>query len=383
MGLSAAVTALAVVQLSLAQAPGGGPDAVDPQRIDVPSQETITAPRQLVRTPATLRIGPQRLDLIRYNRVEGPSLGIQGQLRPRTAFGPVSLSATARFGVADRHLNGRLDVEHESVARRIALSGYHELTSLDERARDFGPGNSLSALLLGHDLGDYYRRSGATIELTPPSARPRSYRLRAYAEYHEPVAKETEVQLERLWNDDAVFRPNIVADEGWEVGGSLESALRSSTDPNRFQYGSHMLLQAATGDAEYARLRVGGDLAVPLTRRFRFLLDAAVGGSWGEPSRQRLWYVGGPLTLNGYAPLSLGGSGFVRARVALDRRFAFGRLIVFYASGWAGEQDAFDDLLSSVGGGIAVLDGLIRLDAARQLDGAEKWRFDFYLDQIP
>jgi hypothetical protein len=373
VGLSGvALAALAVVQLSIAQDPGA--DA-----------QTAAARRQLSRTPATLRIGPQRVDLVRYNRVEALSLGIRGQLRPETSVGPLSVTATARFGIGDLHLSGRLDLEQESVSRRVAVSGYHELTSLDEQARDFGPGNTVSALLLGQDLGDYYRRSGATVELTPPSARPRRYRLRGYAEYHEGVAKETDVQLERLWNDAARFRPNIAADEGWEVGTSLEVDARSSTDPTRSQAAVHGLVQAATGDFEYVRARLGADFALALPSRFRLLVEGAWGNAWGSPSRQRLWYVGGPMTLNGYAPLTAGGAGFGRTRVALDRRFAFGRLIVFHSAAWAGEWTdlTYDDVRSSAGVGIAILDGIIRFDIARQITSPRDFRFDFYLDQLP
>ena len=50
------------------------------------------APAQAM--PRTFRWGMQRPDLVRYNRVEGLSLGARGQIRPETALGPL---------VGDRH----------------------------------------------------------------------------------------------------------------------------------------------------------------------------------------------------------------------------------------------------------------------------------------
>ena len=57
--------------------------------------------------PRTFRWGLQRPDLVRYNRVEGLSMGARGQVRPDTRFGPLSVTATARVEIeyvsASRH----------------------------------------------------------------------------------------------------------------------------------------------------------------------------------------------------------------------------------------------------------------------------------------
>jgi hemolysin activation/secretion protein len=99
---------------------------------------------------------------------------------------------------------------------------------------------------------------------------------------------------------------------------------------------------------------------------------------------QRLWYVGGPTTLRGYHPRALGGTSFGRARAELARGFSFGRLSLFTDLAWAGERDdvRFDDALHSVGVGLSILDGLIRLDGAWGLRSPRDFRFDVYLDQI-
>jgi hypothetical protein len=122
----------------------------------------------------------------------------------------------------------------------------------------------------------------------------------------------------------------------------------------------------------------------PLPAQLRVALLAGAGTSWGTPSTQRLWYVGGPSTLRGYDPRVAGGQSFARGRVELARGESFGRISLFSDVGWAGDRDAFDldDALHSVGLGLSILDGLIRFDGAYGLRRPRGFRFDVYLDQI-
>lgn len=341
-----------------------------------------TAPQ--ARTPRTLRWGLQRPDLMRFNRVEGLSVGARAQVRPQTVLGALSVTATARLGHADLHPNVRLELARETLRRRIALSGYHELESIDPDARHLGLGNSITALLVGRDDGDYYRRSGVALEWTPPSAGRRTFRVRGYAEYHEPVAVETDVALPNLWRDAWAFRPNLVADEGWEYGGLVELTPWWGTDPRLVQGGIGVSVLAATGAAEFARGSLGGSLVVPLPAELRMAVEAGVGGTAGSPSVQRLWYVGGPRTLRGYAPRRMGGESMVRGRVELARLFGFGGLSLFSDYAWAGDREAFsfDEGYYSLGAGLSLLDGLIRFDAAYGLREPRDFRVDLYLDAI-
>jgi hypothetical protein len=42
----------------------------------------------------------------------------------------------------------------------------------------------------------------------------------------------------------------------------------------------------------------------------------------------------------------------------------------------------WSDAVASAGAGFSVLDGIIRLDLARGLQGPRSWRLDFYLDGL-
>jgi hypothetical protein len=338
----------------------------------------------LPQVPATLRWGFQRPDLLRYNRVEALSIGARGQIRPSTPLGPLSVGGTARIGIADLHPNGSLEITRETIERRVSLLGYHELTSIDESARNFGIGNSLLAATVGRDDGDYYRRTGGMLEWTPPASQRRSFRVRGYAEYHEGVDVETSFALFHATSDTWTFRPNIAADEGWEYGASLELTPYWGSDPNLAQGGLDMLLQGGTGDFEYARAALVGLVVLPLPARLRFALETGAGAAWGSPSTQRLWHLGGPGSIRGYDPRVTSGESFGRVRAELARSFSFGRLSLFSDVGWAGDRRdvRWEDAFRSVGLGMSLLDGLVRFDAAWALDEPGDFRFDAYLDQI-
>jgi hypothetical protein len=335
--------------------------------------------------PWSFRWGLQRTDLVRYNRVEGLSVGARGQLRPPTPLGPLTLTATARIGVADRVPNARLEVVRETRARQLSLGLFTGLAAVTRGAGHLGPGNSVNALLFGRDDGDYYRRAGAELLWTPPSVRRRSFEVRAWGEHHRAVEAETDFALWRRLGGDGSFRPNLQAREGWEVGGGVALRPWWGTDPRLAQGGFELDVQAAGGDWEYARASLEGRAALPLPGELRLGLEAGGGTSWGDLPPQRSFLVGGPATLRGYAPATLVGGTYLRARAELARHTDFGAVALFGDAGWAAETRRpveLDQVLPSVGLGLSLVDGLIRLDGAWGLREPTGFRLDLYLDGI-
>lgn len=324
--------------------------------------------------------GTRGADLLRYNRVEGLSVGARGAIR----LPYVDASLTGRLGFGDWHPNAELRLERSTHERLLRLEGYHALNAMDSHAGSLGIGNSVGALLLGRDDGEYFRATGARLSWLPPaSARP-WYELSAYAQRERGVDTETDASLQRLWNGDFRFRPALHADDADLAGATILLRPWWGTDPLAAQFGLELFLEGAAGDYEFARASATLRSAVPLSQRVRAGIELGAGTTEGDGPVQRWWLLGGPSTLRGYAGSSAVGTSFVRGRAEAARTFGWGGLTLFGDAGWAGERDAFeaDDLLVSAGAGFSVLDGLVRIDIARALRVHTGWRLELYLDAL-
>jgi len=341
-------------------------------------------PGGLSSMPTTLRWGPQRPDLLRFNRVEAVSIGARAQVRPTTWAGPTSITVTARLGVADLEPNARIDVASETLRRRLTASGFNELTAIDPEARHLGVANSTTALLGGRDDGDYFYRTGVGLEWTSPSAERRTFRVGAYAEYHRSADVEHSFTLPRAFDETWRFRPNFVAAEVWEVGVLAGLSPWWGSDPRLLRGGLDLEVRAATGGADFARASLTGVVVTPLGASASVTVEASAGTTWGSPAPQRLFYVGGAGTLRGYVPMTMNGTSFGTGRVEVVRTFPFGGLVLFSDAGWAGDRSdvTIPEALFSVGAGVALVDGLIRADVARTMRAPHRLRLDLYLDSM-
>ena len=95
----------------------------------------------------------------------------------------------------------------------MRLSLFHELAAIDERARHLGVGNSLLAALAGRDDGDYYRRSGVSLEWSPPELERQNVQIRGFVEHHRTAVAKTDFAVFKLGSDGFRFRGNLIADE--------------------------------------------------------------------------------------------------------------------------------------------------------------------------
>jgi hypothetical protein len=330
--------------------------------------------------PVRFGWGPNEPGMLRYNRVEGPSVGA----RLTAPLPYVTVTATARLGAADLQPNAELAVSRETTRRTLQLRGYHELTTVDPSGRALGAGNSLSALLLGRDEGEYYRATGAAVALAPPPLHRRSWELRGYAERQDAATRNTHVALPRLWAD-SVFRPNIAADAATQLGALLHVRPWWGTDPMRAQVGLDVLLQAEAGDFDLARGAITLRAAAPLGPGLRVGAEAGAGAATGGVPVQRRFFLGGTGTLRGYEPATLAGPAMARARLELARSTPYANLGIFSDWAWAGDRVGeirLDHGRRAAGAGASVIDGLIRLDVTRALDAPRGWRVDLYLDAL-
>ena len=79
--------------------------------------------------------GWKRPDLIRYNRVEGPSVGGRFNVSPG---GPYTLGISGFFGLADLQPKLRLDLERATPLRRLSLGAFRGAAANRSRGRILG-----------------------------------------------------------------------------------------------------------------------------------------------------------------------------------------------------------------------------------------------------
>ncbi|HEY8374874.1 MAG TPA: hypothetical protein VIK91_00240, partial [Nannocystis sp.] len=100
------------------------------------------APRAAEGQRPRLYWGLDRPGLVRYNRVEGLSVGG----RVEASLGAYDADLTARLGMADLDPGVELGVGRQILGQRLRLAAYRRLAAVETDARPFGLGNSLHAL---------------------------------------------------------------------------------------------------------------------------------------------------------------------------------------------------------------------------------------------
>jgi len=316
--------------------------------------------------------------LVRYNRVEGLSMGV----RLEAPAGRLALDAAARLGWADLVPNADVALVRATTGSRQRMAGYYRLSQVDGAARAFGIGNSLNALLLGRDDGDYFRALGVELTGAAAGAGAEWYSWRIYAERQTAADKGTEASLRRLLEPSHRFRARTPAARADQAGAALTLRGRRGLDPARPMLGGDLVVEGSVGDYRFAKGALTGRALVPLPHGLAVALEAAGGSAVGEVPPQSLWYLGGPATLRGYGGGAASGAAFWRARGEVAAQLSVGRLAVFGDAGWAGPRADFGSRASllSIGVGGSMLDGLVRLDVARALRGTRGWRADLYWD---
>ncbi|WP_420127779.1 BamA/TamA family outer membrane protein [Longimicrobium sp.] len=317
------------------------------------------------------------LRLLRYNRVEGLSIGARADV----AYGPFAVDGEARIGLADREPGVEIGISRETMVRRMRVAGYRRLTPFDPSARAFGFGSSLNALLFGRDEADYFRATGAELTSQPVTSGRWTYTWRAFGEHQHAVSRETQFTLARAWESEP-FREVRGANDADQagLGITLSRDFGGDRSPARFTLGT--AAEGQTGTFGFGRGQLFGRLGLPSLGRFAVALEGAAGTTTGDVPVQGLWYLGGPTTVRGYEGALVGGEAFWRARAEVGTPLPAARLVLFSDAGWAGARDGWDwdPPLLSAGIGASFLDGLLRFDVARALREPRGWRVDLYLD---
>jgi hypothetical protein len=332
----------------------------------------------MLRKP-TLAWGPGEAGLLRYNRVEGLSVGARATMDA----GWATTSLTARLGAADLHPGLELAATRTTPFNQYDFTAYHRLAAMNPEAKPLAMGNSLSSLVLGQDDGEYFRASGVEIERAPASGFA-WYSIRLYAEAQRAVAAETNVSLPRAFDSGHAFRPNRPADRADQAGAEFVLRHARGLDPVGWRWGLEARLNAETGTMDFGRAALTARLGFPLPGPLVASLEGAGGSSLGEVPVQSGWFLGGPATLRGYPGAALTGNTFWRGRAEIGTSFPGARVALFGDAGWAGDRSSrrLAPEAWSLGIGGSLLDGIARIDLARALQGQIGWRLHLYLDAV-
>ncbi len=315
--------------------------------------------------------------LIRYNRVEGLSLGA----RSEWDLGRVRTALAARIGVADLEPDLRFDAVRETPMRTWTVTGYRRLAAANPENRPLAIGNSFNAFMFGRDDGEYFRAAGAELRVSPSVTRRQWYDLRLFAEHQKAARVETDFSVPHVFDKGRVFRPNVAASRADQFGAALTLRTQYGLDPVGFRVGAQLGLEGQWGTFAFSRADLTLRAAAPLPFSSMLALESAAGLSNGPVPPQSLWFLGGAATLRGYPAAVANGNAFWRGRAELSRGIPAARLAFFGDLGWAGSRDDFDTSrpLQALGVGATFLDGLVRFDVARGVRAPTGWRIDLWV----
>ncbi len=324
----------------------------------------------------TVRTG---LDLIRYNRVEGLSVALLGEQVLGAGY---TAHASVRLGHADLQLNGELGFERSSGRRTVYGTVYERLRATAEEwgnPLSFGP--SLPAILYARDEGFYFRTRGAEVG----DRHVQRNGAFAWRLYHEQQRTAGDSSVVDTWSLGRVFgnrfRTNFDASRVSLTGLDVSWSRAFGADPAGLRLVTAVRGEGATGTVTFGRAAFEATASRPVAK-VALALTASVGSTVGEVPPQRNWFLGGLRTVRGSTPGSAVGDAYWFLRQEVGTKFGAVRPVVFFDAGWAGARDAFGEgrVLRGAGGGLSFLDGIFRLDVARNLARGGGWRTDLYFE---
>ena len=316
--------------------------------------------------------------LVRYNRVEGLSLGA----RLDEAFGAgYSGSLTGRLGIADLQPGFDLEAQRSDGVRTLSLGVYRRLVPVNPWGDPLSLGSSIGNLTLGNDDAFYYRSWG--VEFGGRHDGSAIITWRAFAEEQRNADVNTRFSVYHALGARDGAPPNIQAARAGEAGGVLSLHDDFGLDPTGWRVGVGASLEGAGGTFDYGRGSLDASVTRGLGESLAASMTASAGTSLGTVPPQRLWYLGGTQTVRGQIMGAQAGNAYWFTRTEVAYGLVSIRPTVFFDIGWAGPRDAWSSpgrLISGAGVGVSLLDGLLHVDLAHGVQPSRSWRGAMYLD---
>jgi hypothetical protein len=310
-------------------------------------------------------------DILRYNRVQGLSLGLGYQLKAPLDF--TTFQGTGRIGLSDGRLTGRLSAVRDAPGGTLSLSGYREVTELESFNRNFAIGNSINALFAAHDNADYYLAEGGSIGFEHSLDRGLDLTLQARFERQSSVEAEAESELNDLLGGSGRFPVNPPVLEGNFFGAAARLE-------GQHGIGSWSLTADGLSGEGEGVARLSGELKRSFGGKRGLTVSLKSGIASDASIPQALFRAGGLRSVRGYDYGSARGQAMWSVQTDLTFSDNWGlRPVVFLDAGQASStRELFRaEPLVGIGIGASVLRGLIRFDLSHPLTGdRRKLRFD-------
>ncbi len=303
-------------------------------------------------------------DAVRYNRVQGASLGAGVQWRPGLAFHTVHI--TGRFGFGDLRPSGTLVWSREDPHGRLALDAFGDIREVEPWTRGAGLGNTLNAAFTGHDDADYYFSLGGGFSYQWHAGTLRGLEFGAHFERHE--SKETTVDpLIPGLVSGMTFQENPTVTEGTFFRTGMRHA--GSVWFARLEEATELLAgEGLLGVRAWGRMSLGFGM---LGRRGRLTVRAGV--ARGDELTQLDFRLGGPHTVRGYRYGTRVAREFWSAQLDYGLAASPALSPVIFAD--VGDTFSSDPLVGA-GIGVSLLNGLIRFDLSKGLRPESALRFE-------
>ncbi|MBC8087367.1 MAG: hypothetical protein H7Z40_08865 [Phycisphaerae bacterium] len=333
------------------------------------------------------------LSLLRYNRVEGLSVGASATSSLGRGY---NASLEGRVGLSDVVPNGELAVTRTNGRRDWGVAAYHRLqVANDDWGAPLSIGASVNNLLFARDEGFYYRAWGAEISNRPSSSvisTGTSWQWKVFANRQRTAGSEPNTQSSLAHAArGSLFTNNIDAATLSAAGASADVSRTFGPNALGMKFDARGRMEGAfthedsAGVGGYGRTLFEGTYSAN-RGVLGVAMTAAAGTSVGVLPIQRAFFVGGLQTVRGQFARSEGdgrvGNSFWLARTEFGVGGSSGRLAAYYDIGRAGSRADFfhaPNPLSGVGIGASIFDGLIRMDLARGLKPPRGWRIDLAL----
>lgn len=316
--------------------------------------------------------------LVRYNRVEGLSLG--ARLDEVLGAG-YSASLTGRLGVADLQPGFDLQARRSDGVRTLSLGVYRRLVPVDPWGDPLSLGSSIGNLTLGSDDAFYYRSWG--VELGGRRDGSATITWRAFAEEQRNADVNTQFSIYHAFGARDGAPANIRAARAGEAGGTVALHDEFGLDPLGWRFAVGASLEGAGGTFDYGRGSVDASVSRGLGESWAASMTASAGTSVGTVPPQRLWYLGGTQTVRGQVRGAEAGDAYWFTRTELSYGLVAVRPTVFFDLGWAGPRGDWTSPgrpISGAGVGVSLLDGLLHVDLAHGIQPSRSWRGAMYLD---